>query len=68
MIALPYINMDLYVISDSVIESEERRETTFKELTKLVCSYLSTMGDRFIVLQIIEKVCVEQIVSCVFFL
>ncbi|KAG2328427.1 hypothetical protein Bca52824_011155 [Brassica carinata] len=45
----------------SVIESEERRETTFKELTKLVCSYLSTMGDRFIVLQIIEKVCVEQI-------
>ncbi|KAJ4896614.1 ARM repeat superfamily protein [Raphanus sativus] len=46
--------------ANSAIESVERRETTFKALTELVCAYLSRMGDSFIVLQIIEKVCVEQ--------
>lgn len=68
MIALPYIIiMGFMFISDSAIESVEQRETTFKALTELVCAYLSRMGDSFIVLQIIERVCVEQIVSFVIF-
>lgn len=68
VIALPYsIIMGFMFISDSAIESVERRETTFKALTELVCAYLSRMGDSFIVLQIIEKVCVEQTVSFVIF-
>lgn len=36
---------------------------TFKALTKLVCRCLSEMGDGSIVLQILEKVLLEQIVS-----
>ncbi|XP_020884472.1 uncharacterized protein LOC9315060 isoform X2 [Arabidopsis lyrata subsp. lyrata] len=44
------------------IECDERRETTFKALTNLVCSCLSGMGDSSLVLQILEKAFVEQII------
>ncbi|CAN8258267.1 unnamed protein product [Cochlearia groenlandica] len=47
---------------ESGIECDERRETTFKALTNLVCSCLSGMGDNSLVLQILEKVFVEQII------
>uniref|UniRef100_A0A1J3JH12 Testis-expressed sequence 10 protein-like protein n=1 Tax=Noccaea caerulescens TaxID=107243 RepID=A0A1J3JH12_NOCCA len=44
------------------IEYDGRRETTFQALTNLVCSCLSEMGDSSLVLQILEKVFVEQII------
>jgi len=48
----------------SSIECNERETYcgTFKEVTKLVCSCLSEMGDSSLVLQIVEKVLLEQIV------
>ncbi|KAL0734345.1 hypothetical protein Bca4012_010555 [Brassica carinata] len=49
-------------ISDTVIESNEWWETTFKALSNLVCSSLSGIVDRFLFLQIIEKVCIKQII------
>lgn len=39
---------------------------TFKALTNLVCSCLAEMGDSSLVLQILEKVLLEQIVSLSF--
>ncbi|CAL9229381.1 unnamed protein product [Arabidopsis halleri] len=48
----------------SPIECNERETYcgTFKEVTKLVCSCLSEMGDSSLVLQIVEKVLLEQII------
>ncbi|KAL1196940.1 hypothetical protein V5N11_024740 [Cardamine amara subsp. amara] len=48
----------------SAMECNERETYcgTYKELTNLVCSYLSEMGDGSLVLQILEKVLVEQII------
>ncbi|CAH8272375.1 unnamed protein product [Arabidopsis lyrata] len=50
---------------ESAIECDEQETYcgTFKELTNLVCSCLSEMGDSSLVLQILEKVFVEQIIS-----
>ncbi|KAG7556642.1 Armadillo-type fold [Arabidopsis suecica] len=50
---------------ESAIECDERETYcgTFKQLTNLVCSCLSEVGDSSLVLQILEKVFVEQIIS-----
>lgn len=36
---------------------------TFKLMTSLLCSYIAQMGDNYLVLQMIEKVMIDQIVS-----
>ncbi|CAE6123208.1 unnamed protein product [Arabidopsis arenosa] len=50
---------------ESAIECDERETYcgTFKQLTNLVCSCLSEVGDSSLVLQILERVFVEQIIS-----
>ncbi|CAL9231712.1 unnamed protein product [Arabidopsis halleri] len=50
---------------ESAIECDVRETYcgTFKQLTNLVCSCLSEVGDSSLVLQILEKVFVEQIIS-----
>lgn len=45
---------------------QETYRGTLKALTDLVCSRLSNMGDVSLVLQILEKVLLEQIVSLYF--
>ena len=37
---------------------------TFKSLTNTVCSCLSQMGDDSLVFQILEKIILDQLVSC----
>lgn len=45
---------------------QETYRGTLKELTERVCSRLLSMGDGSLVLQILEKVLLEQIVSLYF--
>ena len=39
------------------------RSQTFKSMTRVLCSYMAQMGDNSLVLQMIEKVIIDHIVS-----
>lgn len=46
----------------SCLKSDPRRQA-LKSITTVLCSYIAQMGDNALVLQMIEKVIIDQIVS-----
>lgn len=39
------------------------RQSTFRLITSVICSYLSQSGDDYLVLQMLEKLIIDQMVS-----
>lgn len=39
------------------------RQSTFRLITSVICSYLSQTGDDYLVLQMLEKLIIDQMVS-----